>query len=74
MKGKGRMRKLETYECYKCSKLWSLTPGFIIIGCRGPIFDGYDNNGRKKWRQEGHCSCGVAFKYQTKTIEEIKGE
>jgi hypothetical protein len=74
IKMRPRMKKLERYECYKCGKLWALTPNFIVIGSRGPIFDGYDNKGRKKWRQEGHCSCGVAFKYQTKTIQELKGE
>ena len=68
------MRKLTRYECVKCNRLWALTPDFIVIGTRSTIFDGYEKNGRKKWRKEGECGCGVAFDYPRKRIEELKGE
>ena len=74
VKMKPRMAKLVRYECEKCNKLWALTPDFIVVGCRGPIFDGYEKNGRKKWRTEGHCGCGTVFNYPTKTIVELRGE
>ena len=68
------MKKLTRYECIKCSRLWALTPDFIVLSGRSPIFDGYERNGRKKWRNEGYCGCGTAFDYPRKTIEELKGE
>jgi hypothetical protein len=62
VKGKGRMKNLIRYECKKkeCGKLWSLHPdGCFHTGTR--IFCGYDRNGYKKYRMEGHCNCGTKF-------------
>ena len=69
---KPRMRKLTRYECAAkgCARLWALTPKAIYLTGRGPIFDGYDKNGRKKWRREGHCGCGTAFDYPVVIVNE----
>ena len=59
MKGLGRMRKMNNYECrnIKCKKLWSLGPeGVVITGKR--IRTGDRNN---PYRREGVCNCGTAF-------------
>ena len=65
-----RMRKLTTYQCVKCEKLWALTPTALYLTGSGPKFCGYDRNGRKKWRNEGHCECGTAFDYPVVKINE----
>ena len=67
---KPRMKKLTRYVCTKCEKLWSLTPNAVFISGCGPIFCGYDRNGRKKWRMEGHCGCGTAFDYPVVIVNE----
>ena len=72
LKGKGRLRKLTRYECKakNCGRLWGLTPNALYLTGRGPIFDGYDNKGRKQWRREGHCGCGTAFDYPVVNVNE----
>ena len=65
-----RMEKLVRYECSKCNKLWALTPRALFITGRSPIFCGYERNGRKKWRNEGHCGCGTAFDYPMVIVNE----
>ena len=76
IKMKPRMRKLVRYECATkgCGRLWALNPDMLVIREDGPIFDGYERNGRKKWRREGYCGCGTAFAYPSITVKELKGE
>ena len=58
LKGKGRMKKLNRYECQnkKCGKLWSLQSTITISGRR--ISTG---NRQNPYRREGHCNCGTRF-------------
>tara|TARA_R110000824_G_scaffold28321_2_gene95362 strand:- start:804 stop:1088 length:285 start_codon:yes stop_codon:yes gene_type:complete len=75
MKKGRRMRKLVRYECEKCKTIWGLNKEFTIHKGK-PIFCGYDHNNRKKYRQEGHCHCGVAFDHpyiKLETLQESYG-
>ena len=68
---KPRMAKLVRYECEKCSKLWALTPGMMVI-TNERIFCGYDRNGRKKYRKSGECDCGIRIDYPRISVTALK--
>ena len=71
---KGQRTKLEKYECTKCSKLWGLTPNFLILSGRRRIFCGNTKGGLKIFRTEGYCDCGTEFDYPKLTLKQLYGE